>query len=67
VRDIPITQLKDVRNSDRRPGALYLTKGLRMFAYGLAIVALPLHLVGAGLSPLWLGLLPGTVIAGAAG
>jgi len=38
-----------------------------MFAYGLAIVALPLHLVGAGLSPLWLGLLPGTVIAGAAG
>ncbi|MHB8147340.1 MAG: MFS transporter [Vulcanimicrobiaceae bacterium] len=28
-----------------------------MFAYGLAIVALPLHLVAAGLSPLWLGVI----------
>ena len=34
---------------------LYLTKGARQFAYGLASVALPVHLAAARLSPIWLG------------
>jgi len=34
---------------------LYLTKGARQFAYGLASVALPVYLAADRLSPIWLG------------
>ena len=48
-------------------GALYFAKALRLFAYGSASVALPVHLVALRVAPIWIGaILAAALCAGAA-
>ncbi|MHB8178512.1 MAG: MFS transporter [Vulcanimicrobiaceae bacterium] len=53
--------------SARSSRSLYVAKGTRLFAFGMASVALPVHLAATGVAPLWIGaILALALLSGAA-